>query len=692
MVDRGGWWWALSCAFVLFLVGSVARAEDREVAFTDPGDLPRLRLVEDASELPLRHTDVRASITGLVAEVEVRQTYENTHAEAIEAVYTFPLPENSAVRDMEIVIGDRTIKAEIMKREQARRTYEQARARGNTAALLEQERTNIFTQSVANIAPGEDIDVVVRYVQDLSYDAGEYEFVFPMVVGPRYTAGSVDADRITPSVVGKGTRSGHDISVEVVVDAGMAIRDVVVPTHATQTRRHASGGATVTLAEQASIPNRDFVLRYRADGPELQSTLFVAERGDGRFFTLLMQPPTRDVDQLVGNRELIFVVDISGSMHGIPLAMCKAAMRRSLRLLRPQDTFNVITFAGGTGQAFDRPVPASQENTMLAETFLSGLRAGGGTEILNAVDAALSPPVGAGRHRYVFFLTDGEVSIEDEVHAQTRAWVSDLAKQGQRARVFALGTGSSPNRELLEKLTKAGNGVVVYASNREDPARAVRTFYGYIDHAVFTGLHINWGGAAVTDVHPAVLPDLYVSRPGVVHGRLRGPVPSSVSVVGELDGATVEVPVRIQRLDPGPSAVQAQLWARTQIEDLQLASAWDGDPREEQITRLGIEHRLATRYTSFVAVDTSRVVGDGQPELIEQPLDAAEAVDMEMAGSHSPPSYDHDDERSYIAAPSELGRGGAGCAHCNASGGGSPSLRWLLGGLFLLAFRRRRRA
>ncbi len=494
--SRWGWLCALFGALAVLLMTQTAHASDG-VAFTDPGDLPQLRLVDGADALPLKHTDVRAEITGIVAEVEVRQTYQNTRDEAIEAVYTFPLPENSAVRDMEIVIGDRTIRAEIKRREEARRTYEEARARGNTAALLEQERSNVFTQSVANIAPGEDIDVVIRYVQDITYDAGQYEFVFPMVVGPRYTAGAKDADRVTPSVVGKGTRTGHDIDVEVSVDAGMPMRDVRTPSHDVQTRRGGTGEATITLAEAKSIPNRDFVLRYRVDASQVQSTLFVAG-GEDPYFTLLMQPPTSDVEALVGRREMIFVVDVSGSMSGTPLAMCKYAMRKALRQLRPTDTFNLYVFAGRTGRAFEEPVPANQVNTAAAEAFIQGLRAGGGTEILNAVDAALKPSVDGDRHRYVFFMTDGYVAIEEAVYARTRKWVRALEQNGQRARVFAMGTGSSPNRELLDKLTKAGEGLAVYASNREDPGRAVDQYYRFVDHPVFTDPRIEWGRAKPT--------------------------------------------------------------------------------------------------------------------------------------------------------------------------------------------------
>lgn len=688
---RWGWLCALFGAVAVLLMTDTAYASDR-VAFTDPGDLPQLRLVDGAESLPLKHTDVHAEITGIVAEVEVRQTYRNTRDEAIEAVYTFPLPENSAVRDMEIVIGDRTIRAEIQRRDEARRTYERARARGNTAALLEQERSNVFTQSVANIAPGEDIDVVIRYVQDITYDAGQYEFVFPMVVGPRYTAGAADASRVTPSVVGTGTRTGHDIDVEVSLDAGMPVRSLKAPNHDVQTRRGATGQATVTLAEAKSIPNRDFVLRYKVDADQVQSTLFIAE-GEDPYFTLLMQPPTMDVEALVGQREMIFVVDVSGSMSGTPLAMCKYAMRKALRQLRPTDTFNVYVFSGRTGQAFEEPVPANQVNTAAAEAFIQGLRAGGGTEILNAVDAALQPSVGGDRHRYVFFMTDGFVAIEEKVFARTRKWVRSLEQQGQRARVFAMGTGSSPNRELLDKLTKAGEGVAVYASNREDPGQAVDTYYRYVDHAVLTNPALEWGRTKASGLHPEVLPDLYASRPGVVHGKLSGTIPTSLNLTGTVDGKTVRVPVRVQRLAAAPSAVQGQLWARAEIEELSLRGAVDGNRRVDEITALGLEHRLVTAYTSFVAVDQSRVVGDGQPERVDQPVDAAEAVDMSMAGA---PIYEDEAEPSYAPADEDYAREsmemdarGAGCAHCHVGDGGGDATGVLF--IVLLALRRRRR-
>ena len=520
----------------------------RYYAYTEPGDLPRLKL-KDGSPLPLRETKVKAKLTGLVAEVEVRQTYVNKSKKAIEAVYAFPLPENSAVNDMKIVVGKRVIRAQIRERAAAKQVYENAKKSGLTAALLEQERPNVFTQSVANIAPGHDIDVVVTYVQDLTYDAGTYEFVFPMVVGERYVSGTPtnwapvgtgtaadtdkvpDASRVTPPVAAKGTRTGKDISIAVSVDAGSRIRSYKVPTHAVTGGLDADGRLAVKLEKKTSIPNRDFVLRYRVAQPSVASTVFLDGDDEGGHFTLVVQPPDVDVDDLVGARELVFV-DVSGSMQGQPLAMCKVAMRRAISALRPLDTFNIVTFAGHTALAFDEPRPANDTNIRAATQFVDGLRGGGGTEILDAVDTVLAPDVGSGRHRYVFFMTDGYVAIEEEVGARISGWLKGLRAQGQKARVFSFGVGSSVNRELLETLARAGKGVAVYATKGDDPRRGVAKFFRYIDRAVWTDLKVDWG-MDVLDLHPAEPPDLFASRAAVIHGRYRGPPSAGGEAAGE---------------------------------------------------------------------------------------------------------------------------------------------------------------
>lgn len=626
---------------------------------TEPGDLPVLELASDRSKrLPLEHTHVKANLTGYVAEVEVTQTYTNPHEKPIEAVYVFPLPENSAVNALRMVIGKRVIEGEIQERGRARRTYETARDSGHTAALLEQERPNVFTQSVANLAPGEKIDVVVRYVQDLSYDDGRYEFVFPMVVGPRYMPGRAlagpsagdgtredttqvpDASRISPPYVGKGERSGHDISLELTATTALAVSDFEVPTHDVIAKTPADGSLHLTLSKKDSLPNRDFVLRYRVAGKEPKATLFLGNQTNNQgFFSLVVQPPVLDVEKTVGRREVVFVVDVSGSMSGAPLAMCKSAMREALGMLRPVDTFNVITFAGAPAKAFPAPIAANDANLKRAFEVVDRMEAGGGTEMLDAVAVALSPTVEPGRHRYVFFLTDGYVGNEAQIIDSAAAFVSAVERGGQRARVFSFGVGSSINRHLIDGLARAGKGTAVVATTREDPARAVNRFYHYIDHPILEDLALDFGSLKANELYPIEAPDLFASRPVILHGTFSGAVPQNLGVTAKLAGKQIRLPVSVRPLGAtaaAPDAILGLLFARSKVTAIE-ETLWDRDSRaaEREIVELGERFNLVTRFTSLVAVDRSRTVGDGTPAKVVQPLEEPEGVDLESAGGRA---------------------------------------------------------
>ncbi len=625
---------------------------------TGPGRLPQLQVAVDGDAslpLPLESTRAFAELTGYIARVDVVQTYRNPFAEPIEAVYTFPLPENSAVDDLTIRIADRVIRAEIKKRDEAKKTYEDAKAAGHTAALLEQERPNIFTQSVANIAPGESIEVSIRYVQHLTFDAGTYEFVFPMVVGPRFMPGAPtghagsgwspdttdvpDASRISPPIVGAGMRTGHDIDVEVIVDAGLPVLDVQTPTHAVDAFASSDGIVHLRLGERDRIPNRDFVLRYAVGAETPRAAAFAAPgpEGEGGVVSLMVQPPQLDLDALVGAREIVFVVDVSGSMSGVPLSQAKAAMRRALRALGPDDTFNVHTFAGHSARAFDGPRPANKTNIDHALRFIDAARAGGGTYLAEAVKHALSD-VGPGRHRYVVFLTDGYVGNESEIFAHAEALVRAQEKAGRKARVFGMGIGSSVNRHLIEGLAKAGDGTAMYVLVDEMPDGAVDRFYRTIDHPVLTDVRIDWGGLAVESVEPAVMPDLLATQPLVVLAKYTEAGEGTVRITGKLDGKDVTLPVKVSLPAPGAAvdrrkaAALPSLWARARVETLSRR-LWQGHDASavEAITALGLTYRLVTAYTSFVAVDRSRVVGDGDPKTVVQPVEAPAGVDPAMA-------------------------------------------------------------
>ena len=634
--------------------------------FTDPGQLPSLHAeTRDGNAFPLEHTDVRAIVSAEAADVEITQTFASPKGHPIEAVYVFPLPDNAAVHDMRLTIGERVIEASIQERTAAKKTYDQAKKQGFTAALLEQERSNLFTQSVANIEPGKKVQVTLRYTQDLTYDAGVVELVFPMAVGPRYLPGTAkprtpkgtgtkpdtdrvpDASRISPAYE-NGLRPGHDISLEVVTAVGFAIGPFEVPNQKVKAHREANGTLDIVLADDDQKADRDFVMRYRVAGAEPRSTLAYDE-AEG-FFSLSVVPPDVDLDDLVGQRELVFVVDVSGSMSGQPLARCKEAMRDALSRLRPVDTFNIITFSGRTGKAFVEPRKATTAAIREGLDFVSGLRAGGGTEMLDAIAAALTPDVASGRHRYVFFMTDGFVGEEDQIMKATKTFVAGIEAKGKRAKVFGFGVGSSPNRALIEGLSREGKGVAVYASNREDPGRAVNQFYRYIDRSVLRDVKVDFGSNAVSETMPAELPDLFASRPLVIHGRMAQKPTGTVTVHATSAKGPVDIPVTFVAMPASPDAAAPSsrfasarevktsllgtLWARSKVTWLESDLVSGNEAAKTDITRLGLEFGLVTRFTSFVAVDRSRRVegAGGKSETLTQPLRLPEGVDGNAAG------------------------------------------------------------
>ncbi len=318
---------------------------------------------------PLNSTKVKTDISGFIARVRVTQEFENTFTEPIEAVYTFPLSQNSAVDEMTMRVGERMIRSQIMKRDDARQVYETAKSEGKTAALLDQERPNIFTQAVANIMPGEKILIEISYVETLKYEDGSYEFVFPMTIGPRYNPYSVaDAAKVSPPIA--AMRAGHDISIEVNIDAGVPIEAIRSKLHRIDQINFTPNNSKVTLTDIKTIPNKDFILRYDVSGKRIEDAILTHRDERGGFFTMILQPPDKIASEDRTPKEIVFVLDTSGSMSGFPIEKAKEAMRMSLEGLYPNDTFNLITFAGDTEILFDEPVPATRENLDKAQRIL----------------------------------------------------------------------------------------------------------------------------------------------------------------------------------------------------------------------------------------------------------------------------------------------------------------------------------
>jgi Ca-activated chloride channel homolog len=615
---------------------------------------------------PLRHTSVKAEVSGFIARATVTQEFENRSDAKIEAVYTFPLPQNAAVDDMTMLVGDRTVKGKIKKRDEAKQIYEQARQQGHVASLLDQERPNIFTQSVTNIMPGERVKVTISYVETLKYEDGAYEFVFPMVVGPRYIPGQPvgkqgggwapdtnrvsDGSRITPPVTPQGTRAGHDISIEVALDAGLAIDELKSKTHEVEVEHTGNNRAVVRLKNRETIPNKDFILRYDVAGKKIGDAVLTHRGPQGGFFTLMLQPPERVVSEEVTPKEIVFVIDTSGSMHGFPLDKAKEAMKMAIDGLHPRDTFNLITFSGDTHILFPAPVPATPENLQRAQAFLASRSGGGGTEMMKAIRAALDPSDSQEHVRVVCFMTDGYVGNDLEI-------VSEIKKH-PNARVFSFGIGSSVNRFLLDKMAEAGRGEVEYVGLNDDGSAAAKRFHERVRSPLLTDISIDWNGLPVADVLPSGrIPDLFSAKPLALTGRFTAAAKGAIKLKGKVAGRAfvreiaVEFPESEARHD-----VLSTLWARRKVDDLMMQADNNPEMREhnealrEQITGLGLNFRLMTQYTSFVAVEEKIITDGTTPRRVEVPVEMPEGVSYEgVFGKER-------EERQRIASPSGFGR------------------------------------
>lgn len=600
---------------------------------------------EPQGPCPLKHTSVKAEITGFIARVNVTQQFENPYSEKIEAVYTFPLPAGAAVDDMTMLVGGRVIRGKIKRSEEARALYEAARTSGRMAGLLDQERPNIFTQSVTNIPAGAQVEVRISYVETLEFADGAYDFEFPMVVGPRYIPGTPvgkqgggwapdtnrvpDASRITPPVTPPGTRAGHDISIEVALDAGMPIDELLSPTHEVSAERRDGSHAVVRLKDRNVIPNKDFILKYGIGGAKIEDALLTHRDPRGGFFTLILQPPDRIKTQDVTPKELVFVLDTSGSMSGFPIEKAKETMRLAMAGLNPQDTFNMITFSGDTHILFPQPVPATPANVAKAQAFLASRYGSGGTEMMQAIRAALDPSGNQNHVRIVCFMTDGYVGNDLEIIGEV--------KRHPNARVFSFGIGSSVNRFLLDNMARQGRGEVEYVGLNGDGSAAARRFHERVRNPLLTDISIDWAGLPVSDVYPARIPDLFSAKALVVSGRYQSAARGTIRLRGKYAGREIvrEIPVDLPAAESRHD-VLATLWARRRVDNL-MAQDFTGlqygnmrDDLREGITQLGLDYRLMTQFTSFIAVEETTVVTDGgPPRRIDVPVEMPEGVRYE---------------------------------------------------------------
>ncbi|MDO5625583.1 MAG: VIT domain-containing protein [Pseudomonadota bacterium] len=589
--------------------------------------------------LPLKSTDVQVNVSGVIADVVVTQRYRNEGSVPIEARYLFPGSTSAAVNGLNVRIADRLITAQIREKQQARIEYDQARKQGQTAALLEQHRPNVFQMNVANILPGDDVQVQLRYNELLVPTDGRYQFVFPTVVGPRYagaarseaasgaTAAHATAFPAQP-VLREGEASASAFRMQVNLASPIGVADIRSPSHAIDTVQGSgaqAGRASVQLAARATrtTNNRDFVLDWRLAGNAIQSGVLLHKGEKENFFLAMVQPPQAVPAAAITPRDYIFVVDISGSMHGFPLDTAKALMRELLGGLRASDTFNVLLFSGSSRMLSPQSVPATQANIDAAMRTIEQRGGSGSTELLPALRRVYAEPKAADVSRTVVVVTDGYVTVESDAFALVR-------KHLGQANVFAFGIGSSVNRHLIEGLARAGMGEPFVITRPLEAKAQAERFRQLIASPVLTSVQARFEGIEVYDVEPPALPDVLADRPVIVFGKWReqaGAGAPRLIVQGQAAQGPYTQTVPIDVAGAPDTRALRQLWARHRIAALSDQEALTGGSAQQAaITRLGLAHELLTQYTSFIAVDRVVRNAGGTAATAHQPSPLPEGV------------------------------------------------------------------
>ena len=634
----------------------LVQAQSRDVP---PGNLTILQKDGKIAGLcPLKSTSVVANVAGFGADVAVVQTFTNPSSSPIEAIYTFPLPNDASVDRMTMKVGSRTIIGQIKKREEARIVYEQARANGQVASLLDQERPNIFTQSIANIVPGAAVQIEIHYVQILKFEDGEFEFNFHMVVGPRFLGNAPDPALISPPTAPKGTRTGANIDLTVNLDAGAPIQGLRSILHEVAVNRISPSRATISLKHEREIPNRDFILKYGASTASVSEQFFTEySQSQGGFFSLVLLPPDRVQNSQIAPREMVFVMDQSGSQNGFPIEKSKELTVKMIQQLRPNDSFDVISFGNEAHRLWPASKPNTASNRSSAIEFVKGLQANGGTQLRNALSSALTLPEDQEKLRIILFNTDGFVGDDKGI-------IEDVRKYHGTARVFTFGIGNGVNRYLIDGMSAEGRGAAEYVTLSTSADEAVQRFMKRMSTPVLTDISVKVANVGATELTPDYVPDVFSVTPVTVSGRYSKPGPGVVTVTGNIGGKPWSRTFKLN-FPSGSNSGQSvpSLWARRRVDDFLRKEAFDQQPSEgisakDRAVDIALQFGIMTEYTSFVAVEQKRVNVSGELRTVNVPVEAADGVSMD-AGAFL--------DRSGFAPRAQGGLGGF-------SGGGGGGL------------------
>ena len=634
------------CCLLAFLL--FAAYSPKAYAAEDDGEEDKLLapyfIIQDdengASSLehfPLKSTNVEANVNGMIAEIYVTQTYANEGETPINARYVFPTSSEVVVHGMTMIIGNEIITAQIKEKEEAKSEYEEAKSEGKSASLLEQKRPNVFTMDVANIMHGDVVSIELHYTQLLTSEEGIYEFIFPTVVGPRYSPSAVsggdavsgDDDWVASPYLPDGATPPGEYNITVNLSTGVPLAEVTCKSHEIIVRKSDASNALITLANPDNYAgNRDFILKYRLSGEEIQSGLVLSsgytDSGNLKrenFFMLTIQPPERFEPEDITPREYVFVLDVSGSMYGYPLDTAKELISDLVNSLGEEDLFNLILFANDTARLSQKSLPASEKNVKAATDLIDKLEGGGGTSLLPALETAVAIPEEEGYARSIVIITDGYISNDGEI-------IDYISRNMNAASFFSFGIGTSVNDYLIKQIAGCGLGESFIVTDVEDAKEAADRFRTYIEAPLLTDISISFNGFSVYDVEPAIPSILYAKQPIVLFGKWDGEPVGMITISGKSGSQDYlqEIPVTNVTVDMESEAIR-YLWARTHLDRIAgYGSVRNDDSVKEEIVNLGLEYNMVTPYTSFVAVVETIRNTSGESTDVDQALPLPDRV------------------------------------------------------------------
>jgi Ca-activated chloride channel family protein len=621
--------------WILFiaLIAGMAQAESEVagVMFT-AGSTNEPRVV-----LPLKKTDVSIDVTAGIARTEVVQRFHNDLDRPLEAIYIFPLPSGAAVDDFEIRLADRVIKSTVKEREEAKAVYEEAKAAGKKTALFEQERPNIFTTSVANLLPGETVDICFSYVETLRFQKDRYDLTFPMVVGTRYIpvqSTVTDAARLNPPVLPPTIDPGHRLSIAVAL-SGLPVERVTSTTHSIAVKDEGGDRYSVSLAQEETIPNSEFSIAIHLRPNDVPAVSFVQSATDEAYGLLSVLPPIGNVRAHKPQpKDVVFLIDTSGSMSGESIAQARSGLRRCLDILSPEDRFSIVRFSSDFSGFSPELRKVAPDKLDAARDYIDGLEANGGTEMQAALEYVLGlMPNDAARMPMIIFLTDGDVGNEDSLIALLSQKLGDT-------RLFTFGIGSAPNEFLMHRMAEAGRGQSRFIRSHEDVGEVMADFFQTLEAPVLTDVSVHWEDSTV-QVYPERCPDIFYGRPLQLVAHAAGGFGGQIRISGLLDGEPQEYGIDIAASRGDTHAAIGRLYGRMQIKDLmiQLMQTDDPDGRAElkqAIIQVGLKHQLVSRFTSRVAVEERVVVEDGDLLSVKVPVPAPKGWSMHPTATREP--------------------------------------------------------